>query len=143
MHDESPCSGAAGSIDQFVAQRLLEDEESAHKLIPTDIIEPPLPSNAESSNELQCIKGDLYTEFSSVGTEDVDVAYVFHGVMSLGAKADFDLGLKANFEATRALLETWRRTCHGATVIYASGQAVYNNPITLPVTESQMKALRR
>ena len=58
--------------------------------------------------------------------------------MSSGAEADFELGMKANFDATRALLEAIRKTCPGVRVIYASSQAVYNNSVTLPVTESQM-----
>lgn len=131
-------TGAAGFIGQLVAQKLLEDEQSAHTLILTDIIEPPHPSNAKFSGQVQCIKADLCTESSSVVTKDVDVVYVFHGVMSSGAEADFDLGMKANFDATRALLETMRKTCPGARVIYASSQAVYNNSVRLPVTESQM-----
>ncbi|CAO2654701.1 Nn.00g114340.m01.CDS01 [Neocucurbitaria sp. VM-36] len=58
--------------------------------------------------------------------------------MSSGAEADFDLGMRANFDSTRALLEAIRMICPGAKVIYASSQAVYNNSVTLPVTESQM-----
>lgn len=130
-------TGAAGFIGQLVAKKLLEDESSAHSLILTDIIEPPIPSNAHSK-QAQAIKADLCTESGSVVTKDVEAVYVFHGVMSSGAEADFELGMKANFDATRALLETVRKTCPGAKVIYASSQAVYNNSVTLPVTESQM-----
>jgi nucleoside-diphosphate-sugar epimerase len=131
-------TGAAGFIGQLVAQKLLDDEQSTPSLILTDIIEPPIPSNARNSSQVRAIKADLCKESNSVVTKDVDVAYVFHGVMSSGAEADFDLGMKANFDATRALLETLRTTCPGARVIYASSQAVYNNSVTLPVTESQM-----
>jgi nucleoside-diphosphate-sugar epimerase len=66
--------------------------------------------------------------------EDIEAVYVFHGIMSSGAEADFELGMKANFDATRTLLETSRKTCPGTRVIYASSQAVYNNFVTLPVT---------
>jgi nucleoside-diphosphate-sugar epimerase len=131
-------TGAAGFIGQLVAQKLLEDEASAHTLILTDIIEPPSPLSTRSSDRVQYIKADLCTESSSVVTKDFDAACDFHGVMSSGAEAGFGLGMEANFEATRALLETMRKTCPGARIIYASSQAVYNNSVRLPVTESQM-----
>jgi nucleoside-diphosphate-sugar epimerase len=131
-------TGAAGFIGQLVAKRLLDDENGAHSLILTDIIEPPIPSNARFPGQAQTIKADLCTESNTVVTKDIEAVYVFHGIMSSGAEADFDLGMKANFDATHALLEAIRRTCPGTRVIYASSQAVYNNSVTLPVTESQM-----
>jgi nucleoside-diphosphate-sugar epimerase len=131
-------TGAAGFIGQLVAKKLLDDENGAHSLILTDIIEPPIPSDAQYSNQAKAIKADLCTESSSVVTQDIQAVYVFHGIMSSGAEADFELGMKANFDATRALLEAIRKTCPGARVIYASSQAVYNTSVTLPVTEAQM-----
>ena len=130
-------TGAAGFIGQLVAKKLLDDEKAAHSLILTDIIEPPIPSDARSLRA-QAIKADLCTESDAVVSKDIEAVYVFHGIMSSGAEADFELGMKANFDATRALLGSIRKTCPGARVIYASSQAVYNNSVTLPVTESQM-----
>ncbi|KAF2641724.1 nucleoside-diphosphate-sugar epimerase, partial [Massarina eburnea CBS 473.64] len=128
-------TGAAGFIGQLVAKKLLDDESAAHSLILTDIIEPPIPSNPSRA---KAIKADLYTESNKVVTKDVQAIYVFHGIMSSGAEADFELGMRANFDATRALLESIRHTCPGARVVYASSQAVYNTSVTLPVTESQL-----
>ncbi|KNG44773.1 nucleoside-diphosphate-sugar epimerase [Stemphylium lycopersici] len=132
--------GALGEILGLVAKALLDDEEAAHSLILTDIIEPPIPSNVHASSHARAktIKADLCTESSTVVTKDIDAVYVFHGIMSSGAEADFDLGMSANFDATRSLLEALRHTSPGARVIYASSQAVYNNSVTLPVTESQL-----
>jgi nucleoside-diphosphate-sugar epimerase len=131
-------TGAAGFIGQLVAKKLLDDGNNVHSLILTDIIEPPIPSNARSPGQAKAIKADLCTQSSTVVTKDIEAVYVFHGIMSSGAEADFDLGMKANFDATRALLEAIRKTCPGVRVIYASSQAVYNNSVTLPVTEAQM-----
>jgi nucleoside-diphosphate-sugar epimerase len=131
-------TGAAGFIGQLVAKKLLDDESSTHSLILTDIVEPPVPSNARSTSQVKVIKADLCTESSHVVEDDIECVYVFHGIMSSGAEADFELGMRANFDATRALLEALRKICPGARVIYASSQAVYNNSVTLPVTESQM-----
>lgn len=131
-------TGAAGFIGQLVAQKLLEDETAVHQLILTDIIQPPIPSEHKNADRAKAIKADLCTESDMVVTKDIDAAYIFHGVMSSGAEADFELGMRANFDATRALLETMRSKCPGVKVIYASSQAVYNNSVTLPVTEAQM-----
>lgn len=131
-------TGAAGFIGQIVAKKLLDDESSAHTLILTDIIEPPVPSGAKYPQNAKCIKADLITQSSLVADKNLDAAYVFHGIMSSGAEADFELGMKANFDATRALLETFRETCPGVKVIYASSQAVYGSTATLPVTEAQL-----
>ncbi|KAF2255082.1 nucleoside-diphosphate-sugar epimerase [Trematosphaeria pertusa] len=131
-------TGAAGFIGQLVAKKLLNDEHNSHSLILTDIIEPPIPSESRCAGRAKAIKADLCTQSSLVVTQDIEAVYVFHGIMSSGAEADFELGMKANFDATRALLETIRKTCPGARVIYASSQAVYNNSVTMPVTEAQM-----
>ncbi|EMD93512.1 hypothetical protein COCC4DRAFT_133050 [Bipolaris maydis ATCC 48331] len=131
-------TGAAGFIGQLVAKKLLEDKNAAHSLILTDIIEPPIPKSTQPSSNVQAIRADLCNESSSVVTPGLDAIFIFHGIMSSGAEADFDLGMRANFDATRALLETIRKTSPGSRVIYASSQAVYNNSVTLPVTESQL-----
>lgn len=131
-------TGAGGFIGQLVAKKRLDDEISAHSLVLTDIIEPPIPSNVRSRSQVQSIKADLCTQSDLVVAKDVDAVYVFHGIMSSGAEAYFELGMRANFDATRALLEAIRNTCPGARIIYASSQAVYKNSVTLPVTESQL-----
>ena len=49
-------------------------------------------------------------------------------------EADFDLGMRSNFEATRALLEVSRALKTRPTFIFASSLAVFGNPpgLTLP-----------
>ncbi|CAI6335991.1 unnamed protein product [Periconia digitata] len=131
-------TGAAGFIGQLVAEKLLSDTDSNHTLILTDIITPPVPSKSSNPQNATAIRADLTTESQNVVTSDISAVYVFHGIMSSGAEADFDAGMRANFDTTRALLEAIRTTCPGARVIYASSQAVYNNSVTLPVTETQM-----
>ncbi|GAB1216119.1 hypothetical protein ATERTT37_005324 [Aspergillus terreus] len=59
----------------------------------------------------------------------LDVVYAFHGIMSSGSEANFDLGMSVNVDATRNLLEALRRTCPGVRVIYSSSQAVYGQPL--------------
>ncbi|KAK2594238.1 hypothetical protein QQS21_008017 [Conoideocrella luteorostrata] len=129
-------TGAAGFIGQLVAQTLLNDEQGSHTLILTDIIEPPIPKGVRFPQNAKSIKTDLLTGSDAVVDKDLDAAYVFHGIMSAGAEADFELGMRVNFDATRALLDVLRRTCPGVQVIFTSSQAVYGGEFTEPVDES-------
>lgn len=44
--------------------------------------------------------------------------------------------MRVNFDATRILLETFRKTCPGIKVIYTSSQAVYGGEVQEPMDES-------
>ncbi|KAF2760641.1 nucleoside-diphosphate-sugar epimerase [Pseudovirgaria hyperparasitica] len=127
-------TGAAGFIGQILAEQLLADP--LHTLILTDIIEPPIPRSAKHPQNAKCIKADLFDASSSVVTADLDAVYVFHGIMSSGSEANFDLGMRVNVDATRALIDTLRHTCPGVRVIYASSGAVYGHPLPAVLTES-------
>jgi nucleoside-diphosphate-sugar epimerase len=126
-------TGAAGFIGQILAQRLLSDP--SHTLILTDVIDPPTPPGALYPQNARCIKADICTSAGTIVSPTLDAAFVFHGIMSSGAESDFDLGMRVNIDATRALLEALRRTCPGIRVIYASSQAVYGTPLPAVVDE--------
>lgn len=87
-------TGAAGFIGQLVAKRLLNDEEGKYSLVLTDVIEPPIPRNTKWPKQAISIKADLCDESRKVVTKDLDAAFVFHGIMSSGAEADFELGMR-------------------------------------------------
>ncbi|XHF97859.1 hypothetical protein AWENTII_001435 [Aspergillus wentii] len=102
-------TGAAGFIGQLLAKELLNDP--SYRLTLTDIHEPPYPQGHSVVDKL------------------LDAVYAFHGIMSSGSEADFELGMKVNVDATRFLLEALRNTCPGVRVIYSSSQAVYGQPL--------------
>lgn len=85
-------TGAAGFIGQLLAQTLLNDEEGKYTVILTDIIEPPIPKNVQWPQQAKSIKADLLTGSQSVADKSLDAAFLFHGIMSSGAEANFDLG---------------------------------------------------
>lgn len=129
-------TGAAGFIGQALAARLLNDP--SYQLILTDVIEPPIPSGVKYPENAKAIKADLTSpsSLSSVISSSIDVVYVFHGIMSSGAEANFDFGMKVNFDATRILLEALRSIKPGIRVLYASTEAVYGLPLPEVVDES-------
>jgi nucleoside-diphosphate-sugar epimerase len=86
-------TGAAGFIGQLVAKTLLNDESGKYHLVLIDIIEPPVPKDVKFPGQATCIKADLQVDCDKVVDKDLDAAYVFHGVMSSGSEANFELGM--------------------------------------------------
>jgi nucleoside-diphosphate-sugar epimerase len=127
-------TGAGGFIGQILAKELLKDE--SNELVLTDIFEPQVPAGSSFPRNAKTIKADLFDASASVVDKNLDAAFLFHGIMSSGSEANFDLGYRVNVDATRALLENLRTTCPGVRVIYASSQAVYGTPFPKQVTES-------
>ncbi|ROT38221.1 putative nucleoside-diphosphate-sugar epimerase [Sodiomyces alkalinus F11] len=129
-------TGAAGFVGQLLARTLLNDDEGKYDLILTDIIEPPIPSDAKFASQAKAIKADLLTDSAKVVAKDLDAVFIFHGIMSSGSEADFELGMKVNFDSSRALLDNLRTTCPGIRVVYTSSQAVYGGDVPKPVVET-------
>ncbi|OJI99949.1 hypothetical protein ASPVEDRAFT_51237 [Aspergillus versicolor CBS 583.65] len=120
-------TGAAGFIGQLLAKELLNDP--SYTLILTDINEPPVPAEVKYPQNARTITADLLQGADAVVEKSLDAVYAFHGIMSSGSEANFDLGMTVNVDATRNLLEALRATCPGVKVIYSSSQAVYGLPL--------------
>ncbi|OOF99962.1 hypothetical protein ASPCADRAFT_203845, partial [Aspergillus carbonarius ITEM 5010] len=82
------------------------------------------------------VTADLLKGADAVVDKSLDAVYAFHGIMSSGSEANFDLGMSVNVDATRNLLEALRRTCPGVRVVYSSSQAVYGQPLPDVVNDS-------
>ncbi|KIX10633.1 uncharacterized protein Z518_01717 [Rhinocladiella mackenziei CBS 650.93] len=126
-------TGAGGFIGQFLARELLSSPD--HKVVLTDIVDVSVPKGAKYPQNATCIKTDLLKD-RSVITPDLDAVYIFHGIMSAGSEANYDLGMSVNLESTKLLLETIRHVKPGLRVIYSSSQAVYGRPLPDVITES-------
>ncbi len=119
-------TGAGGFIGQFLARELLSNPDN--RVVLTDIFDAPIPKFAKNPQNATTVKADLLKD-RSVITPDLDAAYLFHGIMSAGSEANFDLGMSVNLESTRLLLETIRKVRPGLRVIYSSSGAVYGRPL--------------
>jgi nucleoside-diphosphate-sugar epimerase len=137
-------TGAAGFIGQLLAERLLSEPQ--YQLILTDVIEPPIPARAKNPSHANSIKVDLADTASLnkliSSSLPLDAIFIFHGIMSSGSEANFDLGMKVNLHATQSLLESLRQASSKQDqlirVIYASSQAVYGQPLPAVIDESVM-----
>ncbi|EGP88983.1 unnamed protein product [Zymoseptoria tritici ST99CH_3D1] len=119
-------TGAGGLVGQLLAELLLNDN---HTVILADIFDPPIPAAASNKANATTLKADYYETPNAGLSADLDAIYVFHGIMSAGSEADFDLGMKVNLHSTLRLLEAIRATCPGVRVIYASSTAIYGQPL--------------
>lgn len=126
-------TGAGGFLGQFLAKELLNDP--SHTLVLTDVVDCSVPKGSKNAQNASVIKADLCVDPGVVVTKDLDAVYLFHGIMSAGSEANYDLGLKVNLDGTRSVLECLRHTKPGIRVIYASSQAVYGRPFPEVITE--------
>ncbi|KAF2821196.1 NAD-dependent epimerase/dehydratase-like protein [Ophiobolus disseminans] len=116
-------TGAGGFVGQILAKKLVETS-TATSLILADVREPPNPTTLK---DVQCVAADL-TDLESA--EDLiaqgpDAVYILHGIMSSGAEANLELGLKVNFESVRQLLDIIRTKRPGIKVVFTSSCAVF------------------
>lgn len=95
--------------------------------------DPPLPSDPR----IKTVVGDLSDAATVRGLIDADVASVFHlaAVVSAGAEADFDLGMRVNLDGTRHVLDACRALPQPAKVVFTSSLAVYGGDLPETVTD--------
>jgi D-erythronate 2-dehydrogenase len=66
---------------------------------------------------------------SHVLARDTDSVFHLAAVVSGGAEADFDLGMRVNLDGTRALLEACRAQTGAPRLVFASSVAVFGGPV--------------
>jgi nucleoside-diphosphate-sugar epimerase len=93
------------------------------------------PEDLQADPRVHFVCGDLNDLLAAGQVPAAHVSVVFHlaAAVSGECEADFDLGMRSNFEATRALLEACRalKTC--PTFVFASSLAVFGNPPGFPL----------
>ena len=80
---------------------------------------------------LKCVTGDLTDKALLAKIMGSDTGSVFHlaSIVSGGAEADFDLGLRINLDGTRALLETCRAQAKPPRYVFASTCAAFGGDL--------------
>jgi nucleoside-diphosphate-sugar epimerase len=87
----------------------------------------PPPADLAADARVQFVGGDLNEQLASGQIPAAETALVFHlaAAVSGECEADFDLGMRSNYEATRALLEACRALGTRPTFVFASSLAVF------------------
>lgn len=118
-------TGASGFLGSRVADYLLSDHSpiTVTELVLVDIQAPPKRNDPRVS----CFTLELSAPGSAELLITKNVAVMFHlaAIVSGHAEADFDLGLRVNFDATRALLHEARRTNPSLIFVFTSTVGVF------------------
>ncbi|KAG9230281.1 hypothetical protein BJ875DRAFT_385479 [Amylocarpus encephaloides] len=137
-------TGGAGLIGPLFATRLLSDP--SYKVILTDVLAPSIPSKAKHPKNCTTPQADLCDPTSLqnlISTSlPLDAVCIFHGIMSAGSEANFELGMKVNITSVYALIEALRLAKKEGDkpirVLYASSQAVYGQPLPEAIDENTL-----
>ncbi|KAF4636077.1 hypothetical protein G7Y89_g2008 [Cudoniella acicularis] len=134
-------TGASGMIGPLLAARLLQEPQ--YEVILTDIIKPSIPPSAKYPQNCTTVQADLCDASSLdnliASSLPLDAICIFHGIMSAGSEANFELGMKVNLHSTLNILEVLRKAKKEGEkplrVLYASSQAVYGQPLPEVIDE--------
>ncbi|KAK6221327.1 hypothetical protein LQW54_001426 [Pestalotiopsis sp. IQ-011] len=130
-------TGAGGLIGPMLSKRLLND---GYRVVMTDIVEPVVPKGVKHPENAVCLKGDIcdagFVKTLLDAAQPLHAIFIFHGIMSAGSEANFDLSMKVNVESVRSLLLALRQTNPGVRVVYSSSQAVFGQPLPAVVTDA-------
>lgn len=132
-------TGGAGFLGQRLIHALLQSAASdllpAHaRIVSLDRVACPL-----ADPRLLSRVGDVADSALLDELIDNETALVFHlaAVVSGQAEADFDLGMRVNLDATRALLEACRQRARAPKLVFASSLAVFGGELPERVGEAQ------
>lgn len=114
-------TGAAGFIGAALLRRLLQRDDVA-QVVAADLAAP-----AVRHPRLRAMACDLAQPGAAAALAGAGVDEVFHlaSLVSGGAEADYELGMRINFDATRELIDAARRSGACPTFVFASSIAVY------------------
>ncbi|MES2398580.1 MAG: D-erythronate dehydrogenase [Pseudomonadota bacterium] len=139
-------TGGAGFLGARLARELLargslsvagNDAQAIHSITLVDRMTPPPDLAADS--RVCVITGDLngLLKSDTAATAVIQARHglVFHlaAAVSGECEADFDLGMRSNIDATRALLEACRALKTVPTFVFASSLAVFGNSPEQPL----------
>ena len=128
-------TGAAGFLGRRVMDALLArtdvaDIRAFDRLAPSGFADPRVTP----------VQGDIADPAVLDSLVDGGVSAVFHlaAIVSGQAEAEFELGMRVNVDATRALLERVRQACPGAKFVTTSSVAVFGGSLPALVPDTQL-----
>ncbi|MFN3417095.1 MAG: D-erythronate dehydrogenase [Caldimonas sp.] len=133
-------TGGAGFLGARLARELLQRGrlrgQRIERLVLADLAEARDPALREDAR-VQMQVGDLLGQLPVLAAEPFDAVFHLASAVSAECEADFDLGLRSNLDATRALLDACRvQSSRGGPVplfVFSSSVAVYGSDPALPL----------
>jgi nucleoside-diphosphate-sugar epimerase len=128
-------TGGAGFLGQRLARELLErgrlagahGDEAIDQLVLVDLV----AATGFDDPRVEVVTGDIADPALLARVVDAETSSVFHlaAVVSGQAERDFDLGMRVNLDAARALLEACRALGTRPRVLFTSSVAVYGGAL--------------
>ncbi|MYS13361.1 D-erythronate dehydrogenase [Streptomyces sp. SID4982] len=135
-------TGGFGFLGRQVAGRLLETRTFQGKPVDRLVLADRFVPDASPLTDdplVEVVQGDLTDRLGELFAESVDAVIHLASAVSAECEADFDLGMGANVDTTRALLEAARaQPAAGGPVVrllFSSSVAVYGSDPELPLPE--------
>jgi D-erythronate 2-dehydrogenase len=140
-------TGGAGFLGSRLARDLLAAGAlgvAGGKARPLDrltlIDRAPAPPDLAADARVSAIEGDLASLLApdrggSAPLPVADVIFHLAAAVSVECEADFDLGIRANLQATEALLASCRALGTNPVVVFSSSLAVFGGSAELPLPE--------
>ena len=141
-------TGGAGFLGQRLAHSLLKEElkQWVTELVLADIA--PLRDAALLAHaRVRCVTGDLQHLLADGVMNGAEGVFHLAAAVSGECEADIDVGLRANLDSTRALLDACRRLKQPPKLVFSSSLAVYGGDMpeviadnTLPMPQNSYGA---
>ncbi|MFZ0191696.1 MAG: NAD-dependent epimerase/dehydratase family protein, partial [Streptosporangiaceae bacterium] len=136
-------TGGAGFLGSRLARELLAAGSLAvaggapralSRLILVDRV--PVPSDLAADSRVAVILGDLADPgFAQNALAGAELIFHLAAAVSGECEADFDLGLRANLQATQALLASCRALGTSPVVVFTSSLAVFGGSAEMVITD--------
>jgi nucleoside-diphosphate-sugar epimerase len=138
-------TGGAGLLGARLAQQLLKrgtltgadgKQQTITRITLLDVV----PAKGFNDPRIHVVTGDIADEKVIDANLTAEIQSVFHlaAIVSGQAEADFELGMRINFDATRLILERARKNGNKPRVVFTSSVAVFGGDLPAKVLDTQV-----
>ncbi|MFC7516991.1 D-erythronate dehydrogenase [Herbaspirillum sp. GCM10030257] len=138
-------TGGAGLLGSRLARKLLErgtlaDAEGRQTPISRICLLDVVPAAGFSDPRIDIVTGDISDQDTIRRVLTPETRSIFHlaAIVSGQAEAEFDLGMRINFDATRLILEQARKNGNRPRVVFTSSVAVFGGDLPAVVPDTHV-----
>ncbi|SNT07774.1 Nucleoside-diphosphate-sugar epimerase [Noviherbaspirillum humi] len=138
-------TGGAGLLGARLARQLLErgtlaDAEGRQASISKITLLDVVPAQGFNDRRIDLVTGDVadVATIERVLTPATESVFHLAAIVSGQAEAEFDLGMRINFDATRLILERARHNGNKPRLVFTSSVAVFGGDLPAQVPDAQV-----